>query len=525
MWQHRVRELFALSLCGVTGRTLGFDTMKHIVILSAALPACLTIWQPEAHAYPEPQPLPLSQAVAQSRIVVVAEVEAYQGDEEPSAPKAQANTPTVTISTGLDGMLQMSKAQNAGLYRLRALKYLRGAGDAALSIRLPPFYWFAYDSRIHIAPGDHVLLLAVPDAKNEWAPIDPWRPLIPLSKEPVAAPPDAEPATPLGRVYSLLLGSMAEPTLRGIHSYLLRDAADPQLVPALARYINDPDERVQENVIENMAVNQQVAVIPRIVAMSEAAWRESKGQDSGGPVTRLGKFTVPQATPYLNAALFSPEQFTRINTLFSVGHIADRSSVPYLLLTLFDPEPQKMNAQSAYYILHRVLPDLGKPPKPEDFWKNREAETTRLLDWWRDELAGKHPKAENEPPTPVIDFEKIKPEEAARILNPLLFEKKPELRQQAAQALQKSAQASSIPYLLLALHDPDPTVSFLAYRALHRLIETLPPPTGREPFEARREAYTKELFDWWCAELLGQHFAPDPRPAAPAPPPAPAFAR
>ncbi len=419
------------------------------------------------------------------------------------------------MSTGPDFFFAASKQQNAGLYRFRVLKYLKGTGAAELSLRLPPIYSFTYDSAVHRGPGDAVLLTAVRDAKNTLQPLDPWRPLIPLSKAAVDEPKNTEEGyTPLDRIYNLLLASMADPSLRRMHAFILRDVADTELVPRLAPYINDPDERVREHVIENMALNQQVSVIPRIVAMSETAWRESKGMYSGGPVIMLGKFTVPQARPYLNQALFSPEQFARINTLSSLSRLADRSSIPYLLLTLFDPEPQKMNAESAYYILHQVLPALGKPLSPEDFWKNRDAETTRLLNWWRDELSGKHPKAPDEPPAPLIDFERIKPEDAARILNPLLFEKKPELRRQAAQALQKSGDASSIPYLLLALHDPDDEVSFLAYRTLHHLIAAMPPPTARPLFEAKREAYTKELFAWWRDELSGKHFAPDPAPAA-----------
>jgi len=459
-------------------------------------------------------------AIMQSQVVVVAQVEAYQGDKDPEAPKVPEvsilppGKPFTTMSTGPDFFVAVSKQQNAGTYRLRALKYLKGGGEPVLSLRLPPLYSFAYDSRIHIAPGDMVLLMAVRDAKNVLQPLDPWRPLIPLSKAAIDEPKNTEEGyTPLDRIYNLLLASMAEPSLRRMHAFILRDVADTELVPRLVPYINDPDERVREHVIENMALNQQVAVIPRIVALSEAAWRESKGMYSGGPVTRLGKFTVPQARPYLNQALFSPEQFARLNALSSLVHLADRSSVPYLLLTLSDAQ-QKDNAQSAYYILHQVLPALGKPPSPDDFWKNRDAETTRLLAWWRDELSGKHPKLEGEAPAPIIDFERIKAEDATRILNPLLFEKKPELRRQAADALQKAADASSIPYLLLALHDPDDEVSFLAYRTLHRLIATMTPPTARPLFEAKREVYTQELFDWWRDELSAKHFAPDPPPAA-----------
>ncbi len=91
----------------------------------------------------------------------------------------------------------------------------------------------------------------------------------------------------------------------------------------------------------------------------------------------------------------------------------------------------------------------------------------------------------------------------------------------AIKALDKLANESSIPYLLIAQYDPKPDIAFGAYKSLRRLIPTLGGAKARNLFEAQREALAQEGFDWWAkhlqdAETEGLPPATQPKTALPA---------
>jgi hypothetical protein len=80
-----------------------------------------------------------------------------------------------------------------------------------------------------------------------------------------------------------------------------------------------------------------------------------------------------------------------------------------------------------------------------------------------------------------------------------------------------SADRTSVPYLVLALQDPDPVVSYGAYALLHRLLKALGPSRTRPEFEANRDAETQPIYAWWQDELAGLHHAAV-APGVPVPP-------
>jgi hypothetical protein len=83
---------------------------------------------------------------------------------------------------------------------------------------------------------------------------------------------------------------------------------------------------------------------------------------------------------------------TRINAIFALGDnkLADKSSIPFLMVALHDPEPQGAVSYTAYCILHRLIATLG-PPKDHETYLNslRDEEIKAIEVWWVDELAGK----------------------------------------------------------------------------------------------------------------------------------------
>jgi hypothetical protein len=72
-------------------------------------------------------------------------------------------------------------------------------------------------------------------------------------------------------------------------------------------------------------------------------------------------------------------------------------------------------------------------------------------------------------------------------------------------ALEKLADRSSIPYLLIAVQDPDSTIAYTAYKKFFRLVDGQGLGQPRQAFEADREAVVKPLYDWWRDDLQGKH--------------------
>jgi HEAT repeat protein len=93
-------------------------------------------------------------------------------------------------------------------------------------------------------------------------------------------------------------------------------------------------------------------------------------------------------------------------------------------------------------------------------------------------------------------------------LNKTLFEPYPELREAAIVALGARADNSSIPYLALALQDPDQKVSYGAYRLLVRLTGAGKPAAGEAEYAASTDMVKAPLYAWWADELNGKHLPP-----------------
>ena len=98
--------------------------------------------------------------------------------------------------------------------------------------------------------------------------------------------------------------------------------------------------------------------------------------------------------------------------------------------------------------------------------------------------------------------------EAASYLNPLLLEQPSQVRLNASFALRVVADQKSVPYLFLALKDPDATTAYSAYLTLHRLLPTLGFPRSSPEFEKNRDQALQPLYEWWEDELSGKHPAP-----------------
>jgi len=108
-------------------------------------------------------------------------------------------------------------------------------------------------------------------------------------------------------------------------------------------------------------------------------------------------------------------------------------------------------------------------------------------------------------------------ENASRLIAPLLVSVPPDLRSNAAFAIARNApDVETLPYLLLALNDPDPIgdIPYLAYRTIHRLAPVLGASDDWPYYLAHRDGENQEIRDWWKiylqnganAGMSGKHY-------------------
>ena len=97
--------------------------------------------------------------------------------------------------------------------------------------------------------------------------------------------------------------------------------------------------------------------------------------------------------------------------------------------------------------------------------------------------------------------------QAVPLLNPLLFNRSVWVRLNAAASLRRLADETSIPYLMLALRDPDPhkMVPYSSYDALRRLLGLPPHLKGLAQFCRDHTDDYVEFRIWWHDELAGRH--------------------
>lgn len=100
--------------------------------------------------------------------------------------------------------------------------------------------------------------------------------------------------------------------------------------------------------------------------------------------------------------------------------------------------------------------------------------------------------------TPLVEIEDTK---AVPYINPLLDSPSPCARLDAMIALDRLADATSIPYLIRALEKPDPQhyVQYRAYRSLYRLIPSLGAPMSDLDFQKNRNGEIDKIKSWYSA--------------------------
>ena len=371
-------------------------------------------------------------------------------------------------------------------------------GDAPEKISFDPKldinsdYYF--NRSFSIEEGNNFLVRLIPDNKEGLKLRPECASLIPLSQAAISLVDES--LTPEQNIEQILAKGCEEESLRRLSVFLLSQFHTKSAMQFLARYVNDKDDTIADDALANFARNQQVSAIPMIVARAPSF---TFGSESG-PL--ISGYKVKEAKPFLEKAMFGYPSGIRLNSVIALSNMANRDSVPFLLLALYDQDPQKFVAPYSCAVLHKVLPELPDNFSTDQFEKQKTGERQLFFSWWHDELAGKHWGADAKDSIELKDGQTHDAEELP-MLNQALFMHSETTRRSAIQVLGKLADESSVPYLLVALRDPQGDVAFGAHQILARLIPELGPVLSRSAFDARQAQVAEAGAQWWPKHLQG----------------------
>ncbi len=463
--------------------------------------ALLALW---GGLYPTPvqanlvsPPMPLSEVINHSQTVVVAQVISFTADNEAvpdTAPPENQSSGNIVVDTD-------DNSVPSGQYSLHELKVFKGQSDKTLHLHLPALSRLAYGfANLKIKTGDYVILFLVKSPDGQLLPSEPGIPLVQLNGISASAI-EAVAGDVTTNVLELMLRSLNDPAIRRSNTALLRDVNSPLIVQGLSPFINDPNDSVKDNVLYCMAVNQVVSVIPLISRLQTRLAKQGSGTYC---VTALQDYTNPKAAPFLNPLLLEDDEYIRINSVLALQKIADTSSIPYLVLSLHDPDPQNLVPYTAYLTLHKIIPKLPKPVNDFDYTRPiPQKDLMPINSWWNDELMGVHFRAAGQAPGGSAG----QVEDKVGQLNLETFNRDPSTRLRSVKLLASEANHTSLPFLVLALQDPDSNVAYSAYKILYHLVPALGPAKDATAFNVKRAAVSQPAYDWWRDELLGKHLS------------------
>jgi hypothetical protein len=436
---------------------------------------------------PPPDTLPLEQRIAKADIVAVAQMTSY----------APATATTDNDFRPADMPLSMTRVQPPGRYQFRKIQTIKGTLNSQFVLGLPGIFGYYYDGvRVPTRLNDYVLLMLSVDKSGELRPVDPTRPFDVLGHPETAVPVLRTEFGVNDLVLQALAFSFRDPQLRQANVVELRETLGLPVMKALLPYIDDGNLRTRNSILCCYAANRQLAAIPRIAELAESVWKTGDGPAC---LMRLSNFKTAEARPLLNPLLFAKSDWTRVNAMTALTPLADRGSVPYMLLALRDPEPQHIVNRYSEALIRSLVRGVGVIAQESIGARMTRSDLKKLLDCRRTDLETPLLHVPDAPAQP------LPPDAAVADVDEALFSRSLPVRREAAARLKGAGSDVSVPYLLVGLLDSDAEVSYDAYAGLCRLIPALGAPLSRADFDANRVALTLPAFDWWTDELLGKH--------------------
>jgi len=265
-----------------------------------------------------------------------------------------------------------------GAYDFHIEATIIGDLKGELSVELPRLANFYYDeAKLPVEKNGTFLLFLKRDKAGRWTPVDPTLPLLPISAKSIAN------ANKLGKnaeYIGILLDSLEDPVSRRVILYRLCGTMDKRIANEAFKFIDDKEPEIRDSALLCMATNQDVRAIQKIIQMEDDT---EKKMGSGVRCVRgLSLYHAPDAIPLLNPAIVGHSEYVRINAMFSLARIADKTSIPFLISAMEDDDSQHIMPYSAYETLHRMVPALGPPKGEQEFLAHSDEEIQLLKQWW-----------------------------------------------------------------------------------------------------------------------------------------------
>jgi hypothetical protein len=477
----------------------------RIVLIFLALTGCLSISYAQISAINRD----LLSSIQESQYISVCRVKNYVSSMGalPVERLLSARRQRSRLYTGVNSESVTFDVQFPGDYTFQQTRQIKGRAPSEIRFKLGYLLPSYYGDEYVTTEKTNTFLLLMKSLPGQSNLFHPDVELIPLARD-IKLSNGMIKRDLQDSVVDLLMQSLYDPAVRAADLKILSSVSSPGIVVAAAHYIDDANPSVRDGALTCLIKNQQVNVIPRIAALS--VFRGPFGQRYQAAEMALRSLTVPEATPYLNPLLFSPDASLRFYVVPTLSNLADKSSIPYLMLALRDPQGFSVT-NFAWYTLRGLMhfPRANWPTSNDDFLRNYPRYTALCNDWWSDELQGKHLTPEQQ----VIPQEKRAALKSVAGLNKTLFEPYPSLREQTIDLLAKQADRSSIPFLVLGLQDPDTKVAYGAYRIAARLTKVTLPTVDAAGYAANREAANAPVYAWWADELNAKHVPPPTRGA------------
>ncbi len=326
-------------------------------------------------------PRRLNELFAQSTAIVVAKV-LVAPSEATEGFSVEAGLRKMTSSTGLLQFaydVPFAPPPPTGV-RGHVISCLKGnlTGKFSATVQRPQQRFYNYYGAQPVKAGDTALFFLRREGST-WKVVDGKLPGLrlttnatKLSEALIQA--QAAPQS-VARLVPLLIASLDDAEMRPTFLSQLSHVEDVRVKEALLPYIDDHDENTRDSALTGLAINQYVEVIPHIVSFAREKWR----RDRTGPlwcIEAIGKIRSPKAVAALNRLLFDESEFTRLNAIMALRPIADETSIPFLMVALRDPEPQRMVCYDAYATLCRLE---RLPLQTMDYFAAHRDELTKPL--------------------------------------------------------------------------------------------------------------------------------------------------
>ena len=312
-------------------------------------------------------------------------------------------------------------------------------------------------------------------------------------------------ATDLQRVTRLILDAAQVPGYEW-HLSMLIHSRQPRIADDVRPIAHTADLLLRDMVLSIMIENGAYDAIPEALALNHAPGQNPLGVLSLQAIARV---RTEDVIPYYNRLLFNWDVNLRKAGVYGLRDMdlrTDQSSIPYLALTVNDPDVDV--AYQAYSQLSKRVPELGAPDVIPYWLSHRQAEIERLQAWWKDEMGGKH----NNVPSAAEQAALIRTLGAAgkagASRNPAevaLFSPAVTVRKAALTLLGESPSVDDIPYLELTLRDPDPGVDYSAYTLRWRLLHLPGTAVPLAHFRTHWQQDSDPERHWWWDELKGDH--------------------